>query len=664
VDQFTTDRLRNVALLGHSGAGKTSLVEAMHFAAGAISRLGKVDDGTTLSDFEAEEHKHQHSLQLSVVPCVFKGYKINLIDTPGYADFVGETASGLRVVDAAILVISAPSGVEVGTELAWERLRERGIPVFVFVTKMDRDNAEFARTVADIRAKLGSQCVPINLPDGAESAFTMVASALTGDVPSGLESAMSEARKQLAEVIAETDDGLTEKYLEDGELSPGDLAQGLAKGVLASQVVPVLAGSALNGGGIADLLQAVVDYLPSPAQATDGADSDGPLAAIVFKTLADPFVGKISYFRVTSGTMKPNQDLWDATRGEAERIGQLFVPIGKAQEAVPSLAAGDIGAAPKLAHAVTGDTLTTKAARVELPGIEFPPAFYSVGVHPKTQADLDKMSTALARLGEEDPSLHLQRDPETSELVAIGMGETHVKVMAERARRKFGVELDLRVPQIPYRETISKITKSEYRHKKQTGGHGQYGHVLIRLEPREHGSGFEFSSEVVGGNVPREFIPAVEKGVIKAMGEGTDGFPIVDVRVVLYDGSSHSVDSSGASFEIAGTMALKQGIRDAAPVLLEPVMRAHIIVPEAAAGAVVGDLNTRRARINGMSPQGGLAYIDVDVPRAEIQQWATSLRALTQGRGSLSVEFDHYGEVPPQVQQRVVEERTKELARA
>ena len=567
-------------------------------------------------------------------------------------------------MDAAILVVSAPSGVEVGAELAWERLRERGIPVFVFINKMDRDNADFGRTVAEVRAKFGTQCVPVNLPNGAEAAFTTVVSALRGDVPSDMESAVSEAREQLAEAVAETDDDLTEKYLEDGELSPDDVAQGLTKGVLAGQVVPILAGSAVNSGGIAELLQAIVDYLPSPAQTADGADSGGPLAAIVFKTFADPFVGKISYFRVASGTMKPNQELWDATRGEAERIGQLFVPIGKAQEPVPSLAAGDIGAAPKLAHAVTGDTLTTKAAGVELPGIDFPAAVYSVAVHPKSQADLDKMSTALSRLGEEDPSLHLQRDPETSELVATGMGDTHVEVMAERAKRKFGVELELRVPQIPYRETISKVTKSEYRHKKQTGGHGQYGHVLIRLEPREHGSGFEFSSEVTGGNVPREFIPAVEKGVIKAMGEGTDGFPIVDVRVVLYDGSSHSVDSSGASFEIAGTMALKQGIRDAAPVLLEPVMRVHITVPEASAGAVVGDLNTRRARINGMSPQGGVAYIDVEVPRAEIQQWATSLRALTQGRGTLSVEFDHYGEVPPQVQQRIVEERTKELARA
>ena len=664
MDQFVTDRLRNVALLAHSGAGKTSLVEAMHFATGAISRLGKIEDGTTVSDFEPEEHKHQTSLQLSIAPCTFSGHKLNLIDTPGYADFVGETVSALRVVDAAILVVSAPSGIEVGTELAWHRLRDLGLPTLVFINKMDRENADFPRTVAQIRATLGNQCVPLNLPIGAEAAFSGVVNVLKGEAPAALEAAASEAREQLAEAVAETDDALTEKYLEEGELSADEIAQGMAKGVLAGQVVPILVGSAATGSGISELLQVIVDYLPSPAQAAGGADSDGPLAAVVFKTSADPFVGKISYFRVANGTMKPNQELWDSTQSESERIGQLFVPVGKAQEPAASLAAGDIGAATKLAHAVTGDTLTTKAAAAELPGIDFPPAVYSVGVHPKSQADLDKMSTAINRLAEEDPSLHLKRDAETSELIATGMGDTHVEVMAERARRKFGVELELRVPQIAYRETISKITKSEYRHKKQTGGHGQYGHVVIRLEPREHGTGFEFGSEVVGGNVPKEFIPAVEKGVVKAMGEGADGFPIVDVRVVLYDGSSHSVDSSGASFEIAGTMALKQGIRDAAPVLLEPVMRAHITVPEAAAGAVVGDLNTRRARIHGMLPQGGVAAIDVEVPKAEIQQWATSLRALTQGRGVFSVEFDHYGEVPSHVQQRIVEERSKELAKA
>jgi len=357
--------------------------------------------------------------------------------------------------------------------------------------------------------------------------------------------------------------------------------------------------------------------------------------------------------------MTPNTDLWDSNKNQSERIGQIFAPVGKIQNSVTSLAVGDIGAVTKLAHAVTGDTLTAKTHSFEGPVIEFPAPVYSVAVHPKTQADLEKMSTALNRLSEEDPSLRLKRDSETGELIATGLGDTHVDVLVERAKRKFGVDLELRVPQIPYRETISKITTSEYRHKKQSGGHGQYGHVLIRLEPLETGSGFQFGTEVVGGNVPKEYIPAVEKGVQKAMNEGTDGFPVVDLKVVLYDGSSHSVDSSGASFEIAGTMALKQGVRDALPVLLEPIMQVKINAPEASAGAVVGDLNTRRARINGMASQDGLAHIDAEVPRSEVQQWSTSLRALTQGRGSLAIEFGRFGEVPTHVQQKIVAEKSK-----
>ncbi len=676
MDQFTTDRLRNVALLAHPGSGKTTLVEAMLFAEGAITRLGKVEDGNTVSDFEPEEHKHRTSLQLSVVPCITNGHKVNLVDTPGYADFEGETVSALRAVDAAVLVVSAPSGIEVGTELAWHRLRHLGVPTIIFINKMDRENADFTGTLAQLRSRLGSQCVAFNMPIGAESSLSGVVDVLKGDAPAEMKAAADDTREQLAEAVAETDDALTEKYLEEGELSPQEIEQGLAAGVRGGHVVPVLAGSATTGVGIPELLHAIVDFVPSPAQARaihaskGGADVEltaddaGPLAALVFKTSADPFVGKISYFRVYSGAMMPHQELFDSTRGEAERVGQISVPIGKHQENVPSLAAGDIGAATKLAHAVTGDTLTTRADGVSLPPIEFPRAIYSVGVHPKSQADLDKMSTALGRLAEEDPSLKLERDPETGELVAMGMGETHVDVMAERAKRKFGVELGLSVPRIPYRETISKVTNSEYRHKKQTGGHGQYGHVVIRLEPRDRGAGFEFGSKVVGGNVPKEFIPAVEKGVAKALDGGSDGFPIVDVRVVLFDGSAHPVDSSGASFEIAGGMALRQGIRDAVPVLLEPVMRAEITVPESAAGAVVGDLNTRRARINGMTPIGGVAVIDAVVPRAEIQQWATSLRALTRGRGTMTVRFDHYAEVPPQVQQKIVEGRAKELAKA
>ena len=672
MDEFATDRIRNAALLAHSGAGKTSLVEALLLATKAINRLGRVEDGNTVSDFDPEEHRRQTSLQLSVAPCVSAGHKLNLVDTPGFADFVGEQVSALRAVDAAILVVSAPSGVEVGTELAWARIRERGLPTLVFVNKMDRDGADFEATLTQLRRVIGNQCVALSVPVGAAASLSGVADIIGGAGDADL----AEAHDTLAEAVAETDDALTEKFLEDGELGAEDIRTGLRAGVKAGQIVPVLAGSATTGVGIEQLLQAIVDLLPSPAEAPAlaasqgdaevslAADNGGPLAAFIFKTAADPFVGKISYFRLLSGSLKPNQEMWDVTQNESERIGQLFVPFGKSQESVPSLSAGDIGAVTKLAHAVTGDTLTTKANAVQAPPIEFSPAVYDVAVHPKSQADLDKMSTALNRLLEEDPSLVMRRNQETSELVVSGMGDTQVDVMAERAKQKFGVELDLRVPDVPYRETISKVTQTEYKHKKQTGGHGQYGHVLIRLEPLERGAGFEFGNEVVGGNVPKEYIPAVEKGVIKAMEGGADGFPIVDMRVVLYDGSSHSVDSSGASFEIAGSFAVRQGLRDAVPVLLEPIMRLQASVPESMAGAVVGDLNTRRARINGMAPEGGMAVIDAEAPQAEVQQWATQLRALTQGRGTMTLQFDHFGEMPAHLSQRVIDDRAKEHARA
>ena len=672
MDEFATDRIRNAALLAHSGAGKTSLVEALLLATKAINRLGRVEDGNTVSDFDPEEHRRQTSLQLSVAPCVSAGHKLNLVDTPGFADFVGEQVSALRAVDAAILVVSAPSGVEVGTELAWARIRDRGLPTLVFVNKMDRDGADFEAALTQLRRVIGNRCVALNLPVGAAASLSGVADVIGG----AGDADVAEAHDALSEAVAETDDALTEKFLEDGELSADDIRAGLRAGVKAGQIVPVLAGSATTGIGIDQLLQAIVDLLPSPAEAPAlaaskgdaevslAADNAGPLAAFVFKTAADPFVGKISYFRLLSGSLRPNQELWDVTQSESERVGQLFVPFGKSQESVPSLSAGDIGAVTKLAHTVTGDTLTTKANAVQAPPIEFSPAVYDVAVHPKSQADLDKMSTALNRLLEEDPSLVMRRNQETSELVVSGMGDTHIDVMAERAKQKFGVELDLRVPDVPYRETISKVTQTEYKHKKQTGGHGQYGHVLIRLEPLERGAGFEFGNEVVGGNVPKEYIPAVEKGVVKAMEGGAGGFPIVDMRVVLYDGSSHSVDSSGASFEIAGSFAVRQGLRNAVPVLLEPIMRLQATVPESMAGAVVGDLNTRRARINGMTPEGGMAVIDAEAPQAEVQQWATQLRALTQGRGTMALQFDHFGEMPAHLSQKVIDDRGKEHARA
>ena len=454
MEQFTTKQIRNVVLLAHSGAGKTSLAEAMLLATQALNRAGRVEDGNTASDFEPEEQRRQTSLQLAILPCVWKGVKINVIDTPGYADFMGETVSALRAADAAVIVLSAPGGVEVGAEMAWQRVRQLGVPAIVFVNKMDREHADYEATMAQVRSQFGNRCAPINLPIGAEAAFSGVASCVQGSAPSGMEDAIAAAKDQLAEAVAETDDDLTMKFLDEGELSDDEIAQGLSNGVRMGQTVPVLAGSSTTGTGIAELMDAIVAYIPSPAdlpavQATKGgveveltADSNGPLAAFIFKTTADPFVGKLSFFRVVSGTFSSNGEVFDSGSGETERIGQVFVPVGKKQENVANLAAGDIGSVSKLAHAVTGDTLTTKADAVSLPRVEFPEPVFRIAVHPKSKADFEKLSSSLARLTEEDPSLVLNRDQATGELVIAGQGNTHMEVMAERAqaqvRRRVG----------------------------------------------------------------------------------------------------------------------------------------------------------------------------------------------------------------------------------
>ena len=673
MDQFSTNQLRNIVLLSHSGAGKTSLAESVLLATHTVNRLGKVEDGTTVSDYEPEEQRRQTSLQTSVLSTVWKQTKLNILDTPGYAEFLGECISALRVADAAILVVSAPAGVEVGTEQMWRRLQAQNVPTIVFINKMDRENADFNAALTQVRNRLGSQCVALNLPIGAEANFQGVANLLDGQVPDDLKAAAEQAREQLMEAVAETDDELTEKYLEEGELAPEQLMEGLRKAIRSGQVVPVLAGSATASLGVEELLDVAVTYLPSPDQApattaSKGGESveltaasDGPLAAFVFKTAADPFVGKLSYFRVYSGTFKPGE-AWNVTKNSAERVAQVFVQVGKTQEHVPQLAAGDIGSVAKLAATTTGNTLGAKAAPLSLSPASFPNPIYSVAIAPKSEADNDKMSSALNRITEEDPSLHVGRDSATGEFVLSGLGSTHVDVTAERIHRKFGVELVVSPPHVAYRETVTKVIKTEYRHKKQSGGHGQYGHVMMRLEPNP-GGGFAFGNEVVGGNVPKDFIPAVEKGVIKALDDGAlAGFPVVDVKAVLYDGSSHPVDSSGVSFEIAGSMAFKKGMSEGAPVLLEPVMKMHITVPTDHMGDVIGDLNTRRAHIVGMIPEGDQTSVEAQVPQAETLQYATTLRALTQGRGSFEMEFDHYAAVPAHLIPRIVSETKGEPA--
>ena len=664
MQRFSTDQLRNIVLLSHGGTGKTSLAESLLFATGATTRMGRVEDGNTASDYEPEEVKRGGSTQLSLVPCVWSDHKINVIDTPGYADFRGEVVSGLRVADGAVVLVAAPSGIEVGTEHAWSLLDERATPRIIFVNKMDRENADFQNVLAALQQRFGRSCVATHIPVGAESSFRGIIDPLSGDDhPAELAAEISAARELLTEAAAESDDDLATKYLEGENITDGELREALRKGVAAGQVIPVIPGSAAGSIGVKELLQAVVEYIPAPSGVAAGgeespaADPAGKLAALVFKTSADPYVGRISYFRVYSGTFQGDSQVWNGSKDQAERVGQLFTLRGKTQEQADGIPAGDIGAVSKLAVTTTGDTLCQRESAVELPGITFPAAPHTVAVYPKSKQDVDKMSASLARMVEEDPSLGVLREPDTGEVLLTGLGDVHVEVTEEKIRRKFGTELLLQTPRVPYKETITASAKVEYKHKKQTGGHGQYGHVFLELQPMPKSGGFEFNSKVVGGNVPREYFPAVEKGVVKSLEEGTvAGFPVVDIKVVLYDGSFHPVDSSGMSFEIAGGYAFRKGLSLAQPVLLEPIMSASISVPDAFTGDVTGDLNTKRARILGMTPEEGYTTIDVEVPQAEMLRYSTDLRSLTQGRGSFTIAFDHYEPVPAHLTPRIAEE--------
>ena len=671
--ETTTDRLRNVVLLSHSGAGKTVLSEAMLHTSGVTNRIGSIEEGTTTSDFEPEEVRRESSSQTSLLPCPWRGHKINVLDTPGYADFRGEVISAVRVADATVVVVAAPAGVEVGTQQMWQMADQRGLPRLVFVSKMDRENADFQRAMDSLTERFGRRCIAVNIPIGSEASFSGIVNLLDSDAsaPDGMEEEVEAAREQLVEAVAETDDDLATKFLEGEPLSKDELTRGLKKGVADGAIVPVLAGASTTDVGARELMDAIVDYLPSPADAPPtaakapssddeislSAAGDGPLAALVFKTAADPFVGKLSFFRVASGTFKSDSQVWNANKAEAERVGQLFEVSGKSQEPVSALSAGDIGAVAKLSSVLTGDTLCDREQPLIMPGMEFPHPVYRMAVYPKSKADVDKMTSSLARIAEEDPSISVDREPDTLEVLLGGLGDTHVEVATERIKRKFGVEILLEVPKVPYKETISAQTTVEYKHKKQSGGHGQYSHVFLRLEPLQRGAGFEFAQKVVGGSVPREYIPSVQKGIQKALPEGVvAGFPVVDLKATLVDGSFHSVDSSGIAFEIAGSHALTKGIEQASPSLLEPIMRARVTVPDEYAGDVMGDLNSKRGRIQGMTPQGdGTSVIEVGVPQAEMLQYATELRSQTQGLGSFTIEFDHYEDVPQQLVPRLVE---------
>jgi elongation factor G len=685
MQQYGLENIRNVVLLSHSGAGKTSASEAMLFSAGAIKRLGKVDDGSTTSDYDPDEVKRQISISLSLLPLEWQGAKLNIIDTPGYSDFVGEVKAAMRVSEGAVIMVCAASGVEVGTEQVWGYCETSAIPRLIFINKMDRENADFNKTVGQVQERFGAKCLPVQLPIGAQNSFEGVVSLLTmkaytgsdakeGDIPEALQSQANSFREKLIEAAAEVDDKLIEKYLEGQELSQEEIGNGLRQAIAAGKLVPILTGSALKNIGIGLLMDAMNGYLPSAKEGkvitvtdskeeTSAPSAEAPLAALVFKTSADPYVGKLTYFRVYNGAMTSNSQIWNAERKGAERIGQLFMVRGKNQEPVAQVGAGDIGAVAKLTTTNTGDTLCTQAKPVKVAPIEFPEPGFSLAVHPKTKADVDKLGAALTRIVEEDPTITVHRETSTNETVLSGIGESQLEVAADRMQRKFGVGVKLDVPKVPYRETITAGAKAEYKHKKQTGGHGQYGHVLLELEPLPRGSGFEFADKIVGGAIPRNYIPAVEKGVNEAIHEGVLGhYPVIDVRATVYDGSFHPVDSSEICFKIAGAGAFKKGLAEGNPIMLEPIMNIEVTIPEDYTGDIIGDLNTKRARVQGMNPGGGYNVIEAQVPQAEVLRYSIDLKSITQGRGSYKAKFSHYEEVPAHIAEKVIASRQAEKA--
>jgi elongation factor G len=682
--EYGLANIRNLALLSHNSAGKTSLAEAILFNAKVINRLGKVDDGSSTSDYDPSEQKRNISISLSMLPYEWQSNKINLIDTPGYPDFVGEVKSGMRVSEAAIIVVCAASGVEVGTEQVWSYAEEASLPRLVVINKMDRENANFSRTVAEIQAKFGRQCVPIQLPIGAASSFEGVVDLLTmkgytgtaateGEIPEALRSEVESYREKLVEGIAEVDDALIEKYLGGEELSQQEMVTGLRQGVVTGKVIPILVTSATKNIGTGLLMDAISNYMPSPAERqialADGGtmepSQEGPLAALVFKTSADPYVGKLTYFRVYNGTLSSNSQAWNSTQGENERIGQLFVLRGKNQEPVTQIKAGDIGAVAKLNVTATGDTLSTRDKPLKIAFVSFPAPVFSEAVYPRTKADLDKLGASLAKLVEEDPTLQVHRDTTTNETIMSGLGDTQLEVAAEKMERKFGVNVNLETPKVPYKETITVPTNAEYKHKKQTGGHGQYGHVLLELEPLPRGVGREFGSRVVGGTIPKNYIPAVEKGFNEAVEDGVLAhYPVDDIKVTVYDGSYHPVDSSEICFKIAGAGAMKKGLADGQPVLLEPIMDIKVRAPEEYTGDIIGDLNTKRAQVQGMNPENGMNVIDAQVPLAEVLRYSIALKSITQGKGTFTMQLSHYQEVPPAVAQKVIAARQAEKEKA
>jgi elongation factor G len=678
-----TAQIRNLVLIGHGGCGKTSLAEALLNGAGATSRLGKVDDGSSVLDYEPEEIKRKITISSAFHHYQWKKYTVYLADTPGDDNFLADTKAVLHVGDAAVVVVDAVDGVKVGTEKVWQTANRYRMPTLFFINKMDRERADFAQVLKEIKEILGAPAVPLQLPIGREAAFKGVVDLVAlkayvvqggkleaSPIPADLQDEVEALRGDLLNFAAESDDALIEKFLEEGELTAEEIYRGLRIGTLSGKIVPVLCGATQDNLGSPLLLDAINFYLPAPedrgqvqGQSPKGQevlltpDPDGPLAAQVFKTVADPYAGRLSIFRIYSGTMASDSTVFNVTHQVPERYGQLFLPEGKGQKSVSSLGPGAFGAVAKLKETVTGDTLASEAKPLVLPTIPPSKPMVTFAVEPKKLGDEDKVFSSFSKLIEEDPSLSLTRNSETKEILLSGMGSVHIEATAEKLKRKFGVEVNLKSPKVPYRETIKGTVRVQGKYKRQSGGRGQYGDTWLELEPLPKGSGFEFVDKIVGGAIPRNFIPSVEKGIVEAKNEGVlAGFPCVDFRVTLYDGSFHDVDSSDMAFKIAGSMGFKKGCEQAIPTLLEPVMKLMVTVPEENMGDIIGDLNGRRGRVLGVEAEGRQQVITAHVPMIEVLLYAPDLISKTGGRGTYEMEFSHYEEVPPHLADKIVAE--------
>ena len=683
--EYSSKNIRNVALVSHSNSGKTILTEAFLHNTGVTTRMGKIEEGNTAADFDEEEIRRSISLYTSVIPIEYKEIKINFLDTPGYTDFVGEMISALSVADSAVIVVEAVSGFEVGTEIAWNYCDKFNLPRFVLINKMDRENADFKKALESVQVRVTNRLIPIQLPWGETQEFqgvidllTMKAYKGTGEVaeeiPAEYKDAADAARTELVEAAAEGDDSLLEKYLEGGELSAEEIARGLSNVVRQGTFIPVLVAAGGAEIGLDRFLNAIVDLLPSPVEANPvtaktksgeeilKADDAGPLALYVWKTTADPFVGRQTYFRIYSGSISSEVRLWNPNKEVEERFGGLYIPRGKEAISVSAIHSGDIGVVPKLSVTATGNTICDKSHPLELPVPVFPNSLYQVSIIPKTQADSTKISPSLTRLCEEDMTLSWHQEPSTNQTIMQGMGDQHIDVAIRRAETKLQVGLTTDLPRVPYRETITKKAQAMHRHKKQSGGAGQFGEVWLRVEPLEDGK-FEFVNAIFGGSISSSYMPAIEKGIKNVMKEGIlAGFTVSGIKVEVFDGKEHPVDSKPIAFEIAGREAFKLAFKDAAPVLLEPIMKVKVIVPEDKMGDILGDMNTRRARVQGMDTEKGSSTVTANVPLAEMLRYTTDLRSMTGGRGIFDMELSHYEVMPVHAAQNVIETRQKEIA--